>query len=469
VSKSLEVMSVSLRYTPGEQGEHRLTVEVAPVAGEKQKENNLEQFTVEVLKNRIRVLSIDQFPDWNMTFLRDLGQRTKRLDVEEVAWVSGKGFVGGPDSRPWAFPAGPAGLAEYDLVIVSDDGALFDAPERCGSLTAYVEGGGSVLFLADEHSPLTRARSCALLRSVLPVQAARGPRVEYGEASVGISSQALDDPVASMLAEDGMLEALPPLPARIVGLFPSSAARVPLLLEDGGQSYPFLVSGRCGRGLTSVILGFPLWRWKLAGEEGRRLYESFFGGLIQYLAEGAKAPVITLDADRTVYRTGDRITLTAYVGEGRRPEGVRGEVRRKSARGDVAVSTVVFEPDARRQGRYRLQLEPLPPGEYVVTASEVTGSGGGLAGTASFSVVPVSVEFLKTSRDAAVLEEVAGETGGAYLEASRLAALASRLSFKEQRMERREAHELGRSIFVFVGIVAFLASEWILRKIWGLV
>ena len=129
----------------------------------------------------------------------------------------------------------------------------------------------------------------------------------------------------------------------------------------------------------------------------------------------------------------------------------------------------MFEPDPRRNGCYRAELEPLSPGEYVAAASEVTRVGGGLTGATSFSVVPTSVEFLRTSRDAAFLAGIAEATGGAYLDATGLAGLPSRLRYTEQAVERRDVRELRGSMLMFIGVVVLLAAEWILRKTWGLV
>jgi hypothetical protein len=469
VRKDAEIITASLKYSADAEGEHRLSVEVAPAAGEEHRQNNVESFRLNVLKDKVRILYIDQFPDWNMTFMLDLVKRSRRLEVETVTWIAGKGFVLNPGEKPWVFPASATGFERYDLVIVSDDTRLFNARANAEALGAFAEAGGSVLFMADENSPLARAGSFEMLAPFLPVQRARGPRIEYTEGFVRISTEAFNDPVASMLAEGGSLEAMPPLSGRITGVAARSDARVPLVLGDGGSSVPFLVLSRRGEGLTSVVLGFPLWRWKLAGDRGKATYESFFGGLVQYLAEGGEAPALAVDADRTVYRAGDRIRLTAYIGERRAPEGIRAEVRDKARGGDRVVSTAVFEPDSRRKGYYRAVLDPLPSGEYGITASAITGVGGGISGTASFSVAPVSVEFLDTSRDAPALAQIAAATRGAYLEGARLGGLATHLRLEEQRVEHKAVHEIRGELLVFIGIVAFLGVEWILRKAWGLV
>ena len=469
VKKDEEIISVLMGYAAGREGEHRLSVEVLPAAGEEHRENNLESFRLDILKDKVRILYIDQFPDWNMAFVRDLVKRSERLEVETVSWIALRGFVLNPGEKPWAFPASAGGLGSYDLVIVSDDAKLFNARSNADALDAFVKAGGSVLFIADENSPLGRAGSFELLKPLLPVQRVMSPRIEFAQGFVRVSAEAFDDPVASMLAEDAGLEAMPPLSGRIAGVAANSLARVPLVLEDPRGRTPFLVVARRGEGLTGAVLGFPFWQWKLAGGEGGRIYESFFGGLVQYLAEGSRAPALAIDADRTVYRSGDKIRLTAYIGDRRPPEGIRAEVWKKGGDRDLSVSTAVFEPDSRRKGYYRAEIEPVSPGDYTVAASEVIASGSGLTGTASFSVIPVSVEFINASRDAALLEEIARSSGGACLEGSELGALVSRLNLEEQRVERRDVHEIRGDVLILIGIVVFLGTEWILRKAWGLV
>ncbi|MDD4856679.1 MAG: VWA domain-containing protein [Candidatus Krumholzibacteria bacterium] len=468
VKRDEEIISVPLSYEADAEGEHRLSVEASPLAGEEREDNNLETFRIDVLKDKVRILYIDQFPDWNMTFVRDLVKRSKRLDIEPVSWIADKGFAVIPGGKPWTFPALAAGLVSYDLIIVSDDARLFDARQNVEALDAFVKAGGSVLFLADESSPLTREGSFEILASLLPVRRLRNLRVDYTDVEVRLSAQAFNDPVASMLAEGG-LDAMPPLSGRIVGIEAGSGARIPLVMEGRGGSMPFLALARRGEGLSCAVLGFPIWRWRLAGEGGQRIYESFLGGLVQYLAEGARAPALSVEADRTVYRSGDRVRLTVHIGERRAPDCLRGEVRERTGGRDRTVSSVIFEPDSRRKSCYRSELDPLPPGEYSVAVSEITGSVSGASGTASFSVAPVSVEFLDTSRDGAALSQIALATGGEYLEGPGLGFLAPRLRLEERRVERKDVRGIRGDILVLFGIVALLGAEWTLRKAWGLV
>ncbi len=467
--KNDEVISVSLAYAADAEGERRLTVEALPAAREDRRENNSESFRLDVLKERVRILYIDQYPDWNMTFVRDLVKGSKRFELEAVTWVAGSGFRIDPGERPWAFPGTAAGLSRYDLVVVSDDARLFDAAANSDALDAFVRAGGSVLFIADENSPLARAASLDLLQPLLSIRRVSALRIQYAETFVRLSAEGAGDPVVSALAADGGLDRLPPLAAKIGGLAAASGSRVSLVLEDRGGRTPFLVLERRGEGLSGALLGFPIWRWRLAGGDGRRIYEAFFGGLVQSLAEKGRASALAVDSDRTVYRRGDRVKLAASIGSGRAPDGLRGEVRASGAGGGIPVAAVAFEPDPRRPGHYRAELDPLPPGDYTVTVSGEGSAAGGLNGTTSFSVTDVSVELLDPSRDGALLADIAEATGGAYLEGAGLESVANRLRLSEQRVERRDVRGVRGNAVVLAGIVLLLGAEWIMRKAWGLV
>jgi hypothetical protein len=460
-------LAVSFDYIPEKEGEHRLTVEAEPLSGERVTENNGESIRVHVFKDRIRILYIDQFADWNMDFVRDLTARSKRFEIVTVGWTPDRGYVVLPGGAAWSAPSTPAGFGANDLIIVSDDARLFSTRAAADALVGYVTAGGSLLILADENSPAARSASFDLLQAALPVRRVRSPRIEFGDYSVEVAPEGAGEAIAAALTEDAKLDAMPPLPARIAGLEPAAGARVPFVLRSGGERSSFLVVDRRGEGLSAIVLGFPLWRWKLAGVEGERTYDSFVGGLIQYLAEGARAPGLRIDADRAVYRTGDPIGLSVFIGGSRIPGAVRGEVRRKSGSARPLIGTVLFEPDSRRAGFFRARLSPLPPGEYTITAS--AADGGAVSENVDIGVVQASVELLDPSRNDALLTQIAEATGGAYVRTAALPSVVPRLNLREERIEHDDVREFRQNLFVFIAIVMCFALEWILRKAWGLV
>lgn len=467
IRRRSELLSAAFDYVPDREGTLLLTVEAIVRGPERDRGNNSESMRIEVRAEKLRVLFIDERPDWNAAFIRDMARRSKRLECEIALGAAGGGFALDPGGSAWTFPGSVAGLASYDLVIVADAARLFSGGPGAETLVRWVEEGGSVLFLADEESPMAREATFARLERALPVKRAGAPRVEYVEGFVRASAEDAGDRFASLLGSERARASIPPLPARIAGAVPSAGAETPLLLETGAAAGTFLAIERRGAGISAAVLGFPLWRWKLAGSEGERVYESFIGGLIQYLAEGAVSPALALDADRTVYRSGDRVRLTASTGEREAFAAIRGELRRGDDAGEAV--TFLFEPDIRRRGVHRAVLDPLPPGSYSAVAFEPSTGTSHASNPAVFSVEALSVELLDVARDGGHLARLASESGGAYVERRALDSLVASLDLSGRGVELRSARDLRGAPYVFFALVALLGAEWAVRKAWGLV
>jgi len=455
--------SVKLGFNPDRPGEMRLSVEAIPVEGEEWTGNNSEVIGIRVLKDRIRVLYIDRFADWNATFLRDLVRRTERFEMTAVTWMPDRGYVELPGYRDHDLDGGAASFDRYDIVVISDDGGLLSEPPIAGSIVRYVADGGALLLLADEHSPLARPGGVGGLEGLLPVVQRGRVGIETGEYEVNAPEDAANHPLALSLAG---VRRPPPLPGRIVGYELSSAAAVPLVMADRRGSYPFLAMQRSGGGVAAVVLGFPLWRWKLTGRNEPGPYETLLGGLVRYLVEGERTPPLELESARSAYRTGERIALNLYAREGVDLDRIKGEIREAGAGGGI-VATQLFERVG--EGRARATIDPLPPGEYEAVVSTASGEGMGWEAGTGFSVLPVSTEFLDVSRDMDFLRRLAGESGGRAVELAEMDGIVDLLDLESVERERTRTVELRESYILLVATLLFLTAEWVLRKLWGLV
>ena len=454
----------TLRYLPAREGDHELVVEARAAAGETVLDNNSEPFRVRVLRDKLRILYLDRYADWNLTFLKDVAARSKRLELDAVTGLPGRGLVLESGGRPFDSPANRDQLEEYDLVIISDD-EEFVASERGGrAVFDYVKGGGSLLLMADERSPLLDAE---LPLGLLPVVSMGGRRIVAGELEVSASPRLGGHPLASLFVSGSKP---PPLPARIWGLELTGAAIVPLIMHDRQGEHPFLVMQRVGEGLSAALLGFPVWRWKLAVRDERTSpYDAFFGALIPYLAEGGRWPALSVETSRTVYRTGESIALSVYALDQRPVVGLRGELMRSIDGESRFVESFRFEPDRARMGLTRAAIGPLGPGEYSVRVTEGSAEGSTAGASAEFSVRPVSAEFLRTARDAELLRHLADISGGMTVELESVPALLEQIDLAQIVRERKKAVEFRSMPLLLVSTLVLLSIEWLLRKLWGLV
>jgi hypothetical protein len=453
-----------LRYVPSREGLRSMEVRVLPLEGEVTGGNNSEMFRVNALKDRVEILFFDASPDWNMTFLRRMCGGSKRLHLETAA-PGPDGVLRTPEGGKWTFPTEAGRLSAYDLVIAGGGGS-FPSAGQAEALTGYIATGGAVLFLASERSPLLSQDALALLRKALPVVPEGSPRIIPGDFQVipGPTGKVPWLPDMST-RKDGTL---PPLPGAVEGLAPAAGAVVPLVLTGNGPGRPFLVVEQKEKGISAALLGFPVWRWRLAGREGADAWEGLFGGLIQYLAEGRKAPAIDVQTDRTAYRSGETPRVTVYPSTGRAGEDMRGEVISGGSDG-VPVETFIPAPDPDVPGAWTAVLGDLPAGDYSVRVRAGGGDGVTAQGSASFAVEALSVEMLRTSADTGMLGRLAYGSGGRVVRAGDVEKMAGMIDLREETVVTTSVRKIRGKFILFALIVLVFACEWLLRKFLGLV
>lgn len=458
------LIEAELRYVPAREGIRSMEVRVAPLEGEVTEGNNREMFRVNALKDRVEILFFDASPDWNMTFLRRMCEDSKRLHLDTVVPAPGGGLrlQGGGN---WVFPPDVNGLSRYELVIAGG-GGTFPSAREAETLAGYIEAGGAVLFIASERSPLLSPGTVTVLRKALPVTVAGTPHIVTGDFLV-MQGPAGDTPWLPDMRAGGR-GSLPPLSAAVDGLVPTAGARVPLVLTGNGEEMPFLVVEQKEKGISAVMLGFPVWRWRLAGDEGADAWDGLFGGLIQYLAEGHAAPALDVQTDRTAYRTGESPRITVYPSTGRAGENIRGEILAAGSDG-VPVETFIPEPDPEIPGAWRAEAGTLPPGDYSVRVKSGAGGAAMAEGSASFAVEPLSVEMLRTSADTHLLGRLAAASGGALVGPEEVENIAGMIDLEEDTVVSTSVRKIRGKIWFFVLIILVFAAEWLLRKILGLV
>jgi hypothetical protein len=456
---SIEAM---MEFTPREEGAYRLEAVVQRLEGENMEHNNSEQFRVNVLPDRLNILMIERHPDWNTSFIRNIASKSRRLDLRLVTWEPERGYHPVGESVEWSFPPTADAMSRYDLVIIGSEADLLGRV-NAGILERYVKGGGSILMISSEKSPLRSPATLALLEDFLPVHRISTVTVETGEYYVRPSG-----PVSWISAEAGY-ENLPPLLATLSGLAPTAGAEVHLELTGEGRDRPLIVIERQEAGLSGVLLGYPIWRWMLAGTGGHEFYTGFLSGLIHYMAEGYEQSELSVDTDRTVYRTGERPRVTVFLKHAYRNASIRGEIVEKGSADSGMIEAFIPRPDPERPGVYEAVLQPPPAGNYLIRVFADAGGNLTAEGGTEIGIEPVSVEYLKTSRDQYFLRRIADDSGAEAVEYSRVEALDGLIDLAEDIVEVRTVRKMRDGIFFFILSIVFFCLEWLLRKLWGLV
>jgi hypothetical protein len=216
------------------------------------------------------------------------------------------------------------------------------------------------------------------------------------------------------------------------------------------------------------------WRWQMQLPHEDQRHETFWRQFLQAAATTAPQPV-TLTAERVFY--GDESTVV-----------LRAEVRDKSYQpaSDAAVTLEVSDglgpptslemtPVAGERGLYEAAYETTHTGVFRFEAAAKSAGDAGIdggaeeLGRARFAVRREDgvIEHYRVQQNRALLERLAGATGGTYFAVDDVGRLPEAVSFSEAGSVERQVLDLWNIPIAFMLLLLLKAGEWLVRLYWG--
>lgn len=445
-----------------EPGGVRLRVRVAPVPGEASAATNQREAAVEVRRRGLHVLF----------FTREIGAEFKALR-QELGRDPGLTFTAllrtvasnrqgdryallgerldGDAALERGFPADPAGLARYGVVLVGAFAPTAWRAEEAEALRQHAERGAGVLFLAGDDCAAGGA-----LAPLAPCPPLAG--LERGSYPLAVPPAAAGHP-----AVDGLAALLAGAAVQTVARVGPPRPGASLLLSAGGR--PLLAVQGYGRGRSGIVASNTLWRLAGPGQAGDG-YGRLWRQLARWLAGSAdEGGLLRVRWDKDRYRPGEEaaalvlpdpgagLSLRATVTP---PEGQPQAVALAPAPDDGPAALRARLRFGER-GAWRFRIEGLRDGQ-VADAVERT-----------LIVAPRQGEGARLIPDHAALERAAQAAGGAYApeaEADTLIRrIAAGLAGAPVAVERAPL----ASPWILLLVLALLVAEWTMRRKAGIV
>jgi uncharacterized membrane protein len=520
---------VELRAKPGHAGRLRYRVDVLPIEGDTDAENNTEVVDVNVRDEPARVLYVEQAPRFEYRYLKTALVREETLRTSVLLLGADADFAQEGTAPIRRFPETAEELEGYDVVLFGDVDPAGDwlSAAQAEMLVDFVgrRGGGFGLIAGERNAP-HRFRGTPL-EKLIPVRidpdflgaytetltTAFVPRVTpdgrrsrlfqlgrpgAGNSATGGAAAAPNGAEASNAGDGAELVAA--LPgwywfARTLG--PKPGAEV-LLEHPAAQAesgaMPLVVVGRYGAGKVLFHGSDDTWRWRRGS--GELLYDGYWIQVVRTLL-----PARANAADRRVairpqkrrYHYGERVDVQVEV---RSPELLRAI--------EDQVCLVVHDRDGRSVAKLdatRLGgVSPLfegsftPPGAGSFTlvldegavapnaARAGTPSTGPVEGAvvtgeartlerpeAVIEVERASLEFRRREADHALLEHLAAETGGRTVALDESAVVFGEIRDRSVRIPDDVSETLWDSKLALILFGVLITTEWILRKAYGMI
>jgi len=482
-----EEQRVVLEWTPPAPGSYPLAVELRPLEGEQVLDNNRAELPIEAVRDKIRVLLVTGCPSWSYRFLRGALKGDPSLDVVSfIILRTPTDAVDVPQQELSLipFPTQKIFLEElhnFDLLVFDNFFAQPYLPSAyLEKIEEYVRRGGGFWMLGGPLSYLggryQRGPLAALLPVALPESAPAAGAFLDEPFQPRLTSAGRNHPFFQGLADSGGDP--PPLKGyNVSGPAKPGAVVLAEVPSPGAVAQPLIVLGRYGAGRVLAVLTDSLWEWAFA-EAGRgrgsRAYLGFVRQAVRWSIGDPQLQPLRVEVERARIAPGNPLRARIRV---------LGEDFLPSARPELAVTlrgpggeTRALVPTLEAPGLYRVESPTAGAGEGTwEIAAKATSRGAVYAQAAdSVSASWPPEEFRSPALNRAALKALLAGRRGALIElgdpgatADALARALEQLAPAEAR-ERADATPLAEMVPVFLGLLALLAAEWIIRRRSGL-
>ncbi len=425
--------TIELSVTLHRAGPRVLEVAIESPRGDEIEDNDRRFVTLEVARDRVRILHIAGRPTYDVRALRMYLKSDESVDV--VAFF----ILRTPTDNVGASPSELAlipfpvdelfsvHLPSFDAVVLQDFNAeVYGLTKHLDNLAKYVGSGGGLIMVGGPDAFGPGQYAGTPLAGVLPVKltqehAKRG--VELGWFTPEVTRAGAAAPVLGLL-RDVIGESFPDMPGtNVVG--PANAGATVLLshpvLGDGGERMPILALGEYGTGRTISLTVDGTHRLlfsSFAAERAGRAYGALWDGLLGWLMRDPRFESTTLEVPGgCVAGVPTDLLLRPLPGT----EGDAAVSIMRLGTGETAFETRVPIAQA---GPTTVELPALPAGGYAasVQIGKQAGADSSLtpATRRDFACEKGGDEWSDTRPDPARLEAIANATKGVVLAPDKL-------------------------------------------------
>ena len=479
----------AITFNIGQAGPKTLEIGVDPVSGEENTLNNKISRVVNVQASKPRILYFDGEPQWEYKFVRRAMddnpeivvfsmERTTQNKIYRQPCPAGgcpDGFKHDEKELEDGFPSKAEDLFAFQGLMLADVEAGYFTPAQQQLIHDFVDRrGGGLLFLGGRASLSDGGYASSSLSDLVPTKlpAYKGTfhrdfsKVELAAAGrENILTRLDDNPERNvqrwkeipMVADYQEVGEPKPGATTLLSVTPQSRSAMPLLVTE-----PY------GRGRTAVFGTSGSWRWKMWMAHEDKTHATFWQQMFRYLVTDAPSQV-TATTPKTVLADDTRVPIRVEVRDKEYKPLSTARVQARFLAPDGSSATLELSPRPLEEGVYTGEWTAEKPGSYVVEmlAGEEQQEVG--RDVLAFRREDGVAENFHTGQNRELLQKLSDQTGGKYYTSADASKLPNEISYSEAGITSRETRDLWDMPVIFLLALGIRASEWTLRRKWGVV
>ena len=475
------IQTESVVFNAGAAGPKSLEIAADPVSGEENNLNNKITRLVSVQARKPRILYIDGEPQWEYKFVRRALDDYNDIGIFGMVRVTQNKILRESDQKDTkeledGFPAKAEDLFKFQGLMIDNVEASYFTPTQQQLIHDFVDRrGGGMLFMGGRASLSDGGYQNSPMADLVPVRlpANRGTFHQMEKAPAELTGA----------GGESILTRLDENPARNVQRWKDlpkvyswqevgeakPGATVLLNVNPGTRpTSPLLVTENYGRGRTAVFATAGSWTWKMWLDHNDKTHATFWQQMFRYLVTDTPGQV-TVSTPKSVLSDETRVPIRAEVRDKQFKPLNTAKVQARFNNPDGTTATLELTPVPSEEGIYAGEWTAEKPGTYV--AEVIAGQEAEQIGqdVITFRREDGVAENFHTGQNRELLQKLSEQTGGRYFTPDEASKLGSEISYSEAGITSRETRDLWDMPILLLLAMAIRASEWTLRRKWGVV
>ncbi len=480
---------IALSYTPREVGPHSFALSLPAQPGERITQNNQREFTIDVQRDKIRVLTLSGSPSWNYRFLRMALKQDPFIDLVSFVFLRTPfDTVDVPENQLSLipFPIDEIFLEElknFDIVILEN----FSYRSYFNTLYLekvrdFVRDGGGLAMLGGARSFDRGGYAGSPLSEPLPVVLdGRGTYEMDSRLHTSLTPAGKAHPITRIFPEAQANERAWGKVKPLTSINRVARAKGEVLLSaassTGRAGWPLLAVGKFGKGRTLALMTDEIWRWNFMAvgkKENPQTHLKLLRQAMRWLAQEPSSEQVQITSVSGTRNPGEKLEVRVQVLKEDYTPALHADLQLRVSSPEGEIIPLQVTPEA-EEGEYSSEFTPAREGSYRLEA-EAKLSGKVMGKDQKNFLVSFPFGEMEDSRSRFdLLKKIAKVSQGRFIPfpqwsektPGRLLEEIERLAPSE--IVERQQIPLWSNPWVFGLTLLLLATEWWLRRSWGMI
>ena len=466
----------SVLFNAGPGGVKNIEVSIDPLPDEENQKNNRLTRVLNVDSARPRILYLQGEPTWDFKFIRRAVEDDKSLELVTILRTTQNKILveGNAPELKEGFPSKVEDLFKWQGLILGSVETTYFTETQQNLIQQFVDRrGGGLLFLGGRASLADGGYNKQPFADLLPVHLPDRKNTFHRDPATAELTAAGRESLVCRIEEDPEknVQRWKKLPYLMNFQEPGTPKPGAVVLADmvaAGHRMPLFITENYGRGRTAVFATQGDWRWQMLQPVEDMSHEVFWRQVLRWMVSDTPTRVVASTPKPVLYDEGG-VKLRAEVRDTTYLPTSDAQVEARVVGPNGATQTVDLQPDPLEQGVYTADWDADKTGSYVIEIGAKRGQAELGRDVITLRREDGVAENFHVEQNREVLEKLSSATGGRYYRPSEAKQLGRDISFSDAGITVRENKDLWDMPIVFFAALMLRASEWLLRRRWGVV